>query len=153
MPTAARTPPRPRPPRAERKLRLRQAAAEAAKEVEEYRTMRAHKLQQGTSEVRRRRVVSAGRLCALQRGRCRRCRRVRARALLGSPTLRRPAPRPPARLLQSLALVDKVRRVTAETDAKLSALDSEYSRNRDVVIGVLLQIVLSIENPYTVAKK
>lgn len=52
---------------------------------------------------------------------------------------------PPA---QSLALVDKVRRVTAETDQKLLALDSEYQANKDVVIGMLLQVVLSIDNPF-----
>ena len=132
----------PRLLRPERKLRLRQAAAEAAKEVEEYRAMRAHKLLQGTSEVR-------SRACGC--GCVRVCRRTRA-AHRRSHRPRLPTrPPPPPSSFQSAALVDKVRRVTAETDARLASLDAEYARNRDVVIGVLLQVVLSIENPFAAA--
>ena len=40
------------------------------------------------------------------------------------------------------------RRVTADTDAGLAALDAEFMRNKDLVIGMLLQMVLSIENPF-----
>jgi hypothetical protein len=42
--------------------------------------------------------------------------------------------------------------VTADTDAGLAALDAEFMRNKDLVIGMLLQMVLSIENPFATAK-
>jgi hypothetical protein len=39
--------------------------------------------------------------------------------------------------------------VTVETDQRLGALEAEYQRNKELVAGMLLQIVLSIDNPYT----
>jgi hypothetical protein len=51
--------------------------------------------------------------------------------------------------LQAEALISRVRRVTVETDQRLGALEAEYQRNKELVAGMLLQIVLSIDNPYT----
>lgn len=45
-------------------------------------------------------------------------------------------------------LVARVRRTIAETEGRLRVLDDEYARNKDGVIGVMLQIVLNIENTY-----
>ena len=45
--------------------------------------------------------------------------------------------------------MERLRRVTADTDSKLSELETEYANNKDLVIGMLLQMVLSIDNPFT----
>lgn len=50
--------------------------------------------------------------------------------------------------LQGDVLVARVRRTIAETEGRLRVLDDEYARNKDGVIGVMLQIVLNIENTY-----
>ena len=49
---------------------------------------------------------------------------------------------------EAAATAERLRRVAAETDAALAALDAEYARNKDLVIGMLLQIVLSVEHPF-----
>ena len=42
--------------------------------------------------------------------------------------------------------------MTTDTDTKLAELDAEYANNKDLVIGMLLQMVLSIENPFSTSK-
>ncbi len=50
--------------------------------------------------------------------------------------------------MQAEALISRVRRVTGETEQKLAGLEAEYTRNKDLVAGMLLQVVLSIDNPF-----
>jgi hypothetical protein len=39
--------------------------------------------------------------------------------------------------------------VTRDTSSQIQQLDAEYTRNKEVVVGMLLQVVTSIDNPYT----
>ena len=52
---------------------------------------------------------------------------------------------------QTDALIGRVRRVQAETERSLASLDAEYQRNKDLVTGMLLKVVMSIDNPYAEA--
>lgn len=119
---------------------MRAAAAEAAAEVDEYRAMRASRLNSSTPEA----AATLERLCVLSRCCCN--ARVRFFGLQRAGRAARPPPHFAARPLSPPA---RRRRVTADTDAGLAALDAEFMRNKDLVIGMLLQMVLSIENPFS----
>ena len=45
------------------------------------------------------------------------------------------------------ALAAKVARLASETDRKISALEAEYQRNKEIALQMLMEIVMSINNP------
>ena len=50
------------------------------------------------------------------------------------------------------ALAAKVARLAGETDRKIAALEAEYQRNKEPVLQLLMQIVMSIDNPHAERK-
>lgn len=116
---------------AERKARLKQAQAEAKREIDEYRALREAKLRTAQPEAQALdqkvlRVTAetdrkiAGLECVASRGRhARRSTRPAGRAAGG---------------LNARALVSRCR--------------AEYQRNKDQVLALLMQVVMSIDNPH-----
>jgi Vacuolar (H+)-ATPase G subunit len=54
---------------------------------------------------------------------------------------------------EAQALEEKTRRITSETDRSIKLLEEEYQKNKDIVTGMLLQVVLNIDNPFGEASK
>jgi len=50
------------------------------------------------------------------------------------------------------ALSAKVARLAGETDRKIAALEAEYQRNKEPVLQLIMQVVMSIDNPHAAAK-
>ena len=50
------------------------------------------------------------------------------------------------------ALAAKVARLAGDTDRKIAALEAEYQRNKEPVLQLLMQVVMSIDNPHAAAK-
>ena len=46
------------------------------------------------------------------------------------------------------ALAGKVARLAGETDRKIANLDAEFQRNKEPCLQLLMQLVMSIENPH-----
>lgn len=108
---------------------MRAATAEAAREVAEFKAMREAQLRRESPEVRLHQALPrAGTRC--------RCHWLTVCAVDSHI------------LLQAEALRRRSDAVKAATEAKLVALEAEYARNKDLVTGMLLQVVLSIDNPY-----
>ena len=49
------------------------------------------------------------------------------------------------------ALSAKVARLAGETDRKIAALEAEYQRNKEPVLQLIMQVVMSIDNPHAAA--
>ena len=49
---------------------------------------------------------------------------------------------------EATAMTSKITSLTAETTAKIALLDGEYAQTKDAVVGMLLQVVLNIDNPF-----
>ena len=50
------------------------------------------------------------------------------------------------------ALAAKVARLAGETDRKIASLEAEYQRNKEPVLQLIMQVVMSIDNPHAAAK-
>ena len=50
------------------------------------------------------------------------------------------------------ALSAKVARLAGETDRKIAALEAEYQRNKEPVLQLIMQVVMSIDNPHAERK-
>ena len=54
---------------------------------------------------------------------------------------------------EAKALEEKTRQITSETDRSIKLLEDEYHKNKDIVTGMLLQVVLNIDNPFGESSK